>query len=74
MMLSKSVFCVLSGVKVTLKKPKIYLKIFNLKAFAPFYSWAKLSRISSKNNAKLTLGFGNLSNVDEVMLISNVSD
>ena len=57
MKLSKSVFCVLLGVKVTLKNPKISLKIFNLKAFVFFNSLAKLSRISSKNTAKLTLGF-----------------
>ena len=35
MMLSKSVFCMLSGVKITLKNPKISWKIFNLKAFGP---------------------------------------
>ena len=57
MMLSKSVFCVLSGVKITLKNPKISWKIFNLKAFLPFYSWAKLLQIASKNNVNWTLGF-----------------
>ena len=57
MMLSKSVFCVLSGDKITLKIPKISWKIFNLKAFVPLYSWAILLQIVSKNNAKLTLGF-----------------
>ena len=58
MMLSKSVFlCVLSGVKITLKNPKISWKIFNLNAVVPFCSCAKLSRIASKNNANLTIGF-----------------
>ena len=56
MMLSKSVFCVLSGVKITLKNPKLSWKIFNLKAFVPSNFWAKLSHIASKNNANLTLG------------------
>ena len=56
-MLSKRVFCVLSIVKITLKNPKIFGKIFNLKAYVSFYSWDKLSRITSKNNANLTLGF-----------------
>ena len=32
-------------------------KIFNLMAYVPFYSWAKLSQITSKNAANLTLGF-----------------
>ena len=57
MMLSKRVFCVLSVVKITLKNPKISWKIFNLKAYVPFYSWAKMSRITSKNKVNLTLGF-----------------
>ena len=57
MMLSKRVFCVLSVVKITRKNPKISWKIFNLKAYVPFYSWAKLSQIMSKNNMNLTLGF-----------------
>ena len=35
MMLSKSVFCMLSGVKITLKNPKMSLEIFNFKAFGP---------------------------------------
>ena len=57
MMPSNSVFCVLSGVKITLKSPKISWIIFNLKAFVPFHSFAKLLRNASKNNTKLTPGF-----------------
>ena len=57
MMLSKSVFCVLSGVKINLQSPKISWKIFNLMAFVPIYFWNKLLRIASKNNLNLTLGF-----------------
>ena len=47
-MLSKGVFCVLSGVKITLRNPKISWKIFTLKAFVPSNFWAKLSQIASK--------------------------
>ena len=50
------VFCLLSEVKITLKKPKISWKIHNFKAFLPLFSWAKLSQIAWKNSPNLTLG------------------
>ena len=53
MMLSKSVFvCAFRG-QTSHENPKISLKIFNLKAFLLFYSWAKLSRISSKKQREI---------------------
>ena len=56
MMLSQSVFC-FQGSKITLKNLKISWKIFSLKAFVPFYSWAKLSKITSKTKKNLALEF-----------------
>ena len=57
-MLSNSVFYVPSDVKITLNNnPKTFWEIFNLILLVPPFSWTQLSRITTKNNANLTLGY-----------------
>ena len=50
-------FYVPSDVKITLNNPKKFWEIFNLILLVPPFSWTQLSRITSKNNANLTLGY-----------------